>query len=100
MQQERLAAETAEEREVRLEGLRAAQQERLAAETAEQRETRLEGPVCSCLWLDLTHSVYFLCDILWPKFSYILMTHATAPCSARTLTQACPTMSCTHLVYW
>jgi len=59
-----LVAETAEEREVRLEGLRAAQQERLAAETAEQRETRLEGPVCSCLWLDLTHSVYFLCDEL------------------------------------
>jgi len=34
---------TAEEREARLEGLRAAQQERLAAETAEEREARLEG---------------------------------------------------------
>ena len=42
-QQERLAAETAEEREARLEGLRAAQQERLAAETAEQSEARLHG---------------------------------------------------------
>jgi len=38
-----LVAETAEEREVRLEGLRAAQQERLAAETTEQREAGLEG---------------------------------------------------------
>ena len=32
-----MAAATAEEREARLEGLRAAQQERLAAETAEER---------------------------------------------------------------
>ena len=39
-----------------------------------------------------------LCDILWPEFSYILMTHATAPHSARTPTQAHPTTSCIHLV--
>ena len=32
------------------------------------------------------------------SFSYILMTHATAPRSARTLAQARPTMSCIHLV--
>ena len=38
-----MAAETAEEREATLEGLRAAQQERLAAETAEEKEARLEG---------------------------------------------------------
>jgi len=38
-----LAAATAEEREARLEGLRADQRERLAAETAEEREARLEG---------------------------------------------------------
>ena len=31
-------------------------------------------------------------------YSYILMTHATAPRSARTLAQARPTMSCIHLV--
>jgi len=32
------------------------------------------------------------------SFSCILMTHATAPRSARTLAQARPTMSCIHLV--
>ena len=38
-----MAAETAEEREARLEGLRAAQQERLAAETVEEREARQQN---------------------------------------------------------
>jgi len=32
------------------------------------------------------------------SFSYILITHATAPRSARTLAQARPPMSCIHLV--
>ena len=39
-QQERLTAETHEERNARLERMRAAQQERLATETAEEREAR------------------------------------------------------------
>ena len=39
-QQERLTAETHEERDARLERRRAAQQERLATETAEEREAR------------------------------------------------------------
>ena len=51
VQQKRLAAEIAEEGEARLEGQRAAQQERLAAETC---------LYAACLYLDLTHSVYFL----------------------------------------
>ena len=107
-----MAAEIAEEREARLEGQRAAQQERLAAETAEEREARLEGQradqqkslaaetclYAACLYRDLTHSVYFLCDILCLRFSYVLMTHATAPRSACTLAQARPTMSCIRLV--
>ena len=72
-----MAAEIAEEREARLEGQSAAQQERLAAETAEEKEARLVGQradqqtslaaetclYAACLYLDLTHSVYFLCDI-------------------------------------
>jgi len=53
----------------------------------------------ACLYLDLTHSVYFFCDILCLRFSYILLTHATAPCSARKLTQARPIMSCIRLVF-
>jgi len=48
--------------------------------------------------LDLIHSVYFLCDILCLRFSYILMTHAAAPRSACTFAQARPTMSCIRLV--
>ena len=96
VQQKRLAAEIAKERETRLEGQRAAQQERLAAEPAEEKEARLEGQradqqkslvaetclYAACLYLDLTHSVYFLCDILCLRFSCILMTLATAPRSA------------------
>ena len=74
VQQKRLAAEIAEEREARLEGQRAAQLERLAAETAEEKEARLEGQradqqkslaaetclYAACSYLDLTHSVYVL----------------------------------------
>ena len=41
-QQERLTAETHEDREARLERMRAAKQERLTAETHEEREARLE----------------------------------------------------------
>ena len=109
-----MAAEIAEEREARLEGQRAAQQERLAAETAEEKEARLEGQradqqkslaaetclYAACLYLDLAHSVYFLCDILCLRFSNILMTHATAPRSACTFAQARPTMSYIRLVYY
>ena len=83
IQQKRLAAEIAEEREARLEGQRAAQQKSLAAETC---------LYAACLYLDLTHSVYSLCDILCLRFSYILMTHATVQRSACTLAQARPTM--------
>ena len=54
----------------------------------------------ACLYLDLTHSVYFLCDILCLRFGYILMTHATAPSSACTFAQVRPTMSCICLVLW
>ena len=46
--------------------------------------------------------VYFLCDILWPEVqSHSDNSHmpATGPCSAHALTQACPTVSCIHLVY-
>ena len=41
-QRERLASETAEQREARLSVLSAQQRERLALETAEQREARLQ----------------------------------------------------------
>ena len=51
----------------------------------------------ACLLLDLTYSVYFLI-FRGLRFSYILMTHATAPRSACTLAQAHPTMSCIPLV--
>ena len=94
-----MAAETAEEREATLEGLRAAQQERQRAD----QQKSLAAETClyaACLYLDLTHSVYFLCDILCLRFSYILMTHATAPRSACTVAQARPTMSCIRLVLY
>jgi len=101
-----------EEREATLEGQRVVQQKRLAAEIAEKRAARLEGQradqqkslaaetcLCAaCLYLGLTHSVYFLCDILCLRFSCILMTHAAAPRSACTFAQARPTMSCIRLV--
>jgi len=43
--------------------------------------------------------VYFLCDILWPEVqSHSDDSHATGPHSPGALAQACPTMSCIHLV--
>ena len=46
-QRERLASETAEQREAQLSVLSAQQCERLASETAEQREARLKCVECS-----------------------------------------------------
>ena len=46
-QRERLASETAEQREARLTVLSAQERERLASETAEQREAQLKCVECS-----------------------------------------------------
>jgi len=69
--------------------------------------TRLECfhlPPCGVHWTSL-HAASYTCLTMCTfgvfcglSFSYILMTHATAPRSARTLVQARPTMSCIHLV--
>ena len=67
---------------------------RLEGQRADQQEPDI-SMLHKCLYLDLTHSVYFLCGILCLRFSYIL---ATAPRSACTLAQARPTMSCIRLV--
>jgi len=65
-----------------------------------------DQPVCSMLWLGLTHSsrvvyVYFLHNILWPEVqshSDDSPVHATAPHSTHALAQARPTMSYIPLV--